>query len=273
MKKYVVLQKTVGETPLECAEAWRSTQANYTDTPLAYAGRLDPMASGSLLVLIGDECKKQRSYHNLDKSYTVQIVLGVRTDTGDVLGIPDFSTPLPLQITRAQVSRALTRCTGAVEFPYPHYSSKTVHGKPLHTWALENRLDEIEIPTKQSTIYTNQLRAYSTITADTLYAYVTQKIESIPPVADTRKAIGNDFRRPDIRNAWKRWYQQYASDTAFPYVTIDCVVSSGTYMRTLAEVLAHELGTEGMALHIHRNAIGRYRPIYKNYGIWTKRFR
>ena len=87
---YVLLYKTVGQTPLECMELWRQTKPELKDTPLAYAGRLDPMAEGVLLVLIGEECKKQADYHNLDKEYEFEILFGVHSDSGDVL---DLSSP------------------------------------------------------------------------------------------------------------------------------------------------------------------------------------
>ncbi len=87
MKRYVVLEKFVGQTPLECAEAWRAEHPQYADVPLAYAGRLDPMASGKLLILIGEECKQQARYHGLDKRYEFQVLCGFSSDSGDVLGL------------------------------------------------------------------------------------------------------------------------------------------------------------------------------------------
>ena len=56
MKKFVTLEKAVGETPLSALERHRGEHPELLGIPMAYAGRLDPMASGKLLVLIGDEC-------------------------------------------------------------------------------------------------------------------------------------------------------------------------------------------------------------------------
>ena len=64
-EKYITLEKAVGETPLSCAEAYRSAHPELEGTPMAYAGRLDPMASGRLLILLGDECKNQANYHKI----------------------------------------------------------------------------------------------------------------------------------------------------------------------------------------------------------------
>ncbi len=78
LEKYVLLDKKVGETPLETLETWRDTREDLKGVPMAYAGRLDPMASGQLLILIGEECKVQEKYHHLDKEYQVGILLPVR---------------------------------------------------------------------------------------------------------------------------------------------------------------------------------------------------
>ena len=67
MKKWVVIDKEVGETPLMSLQKWKRVNPAYANISASYAGRLDPMASGKLLVLLGEECKKQKAYTNLDK--------------------------------------------------------------------------------------------------------------------------------------------------------------------------------------------------------------
>ena len=53
---------------------------------MTYAGRLDPMASGVLLVLAGEETKNKDKYLGLDKEYDFEILFGFATDTYDILG-------------------------------------------------------------------------------------------------------------------------------------------------------------------------------------------
>lgn len=258
MEKYVVLEKAIGQTPLECAEAWRSRNPEYATAPLAYAGRLDPLASGKLLVLIGDECKRQAEYHNLDKRYEIEVVFGLGSDTGDVMGLLT-PTVTPPTISATEVRATLTALTGDIELPYPVFSAKTVGGKPLHTWAMEGRLDEITIPTKRSTIYTLKLIHLSDLSATDLHDQALEKINAIPPVTESRKALGNDFRRTDIRADWETWHNDHRDQT-FPVAHITCTASSGTYMRTLANTIATRHNTRGLALSIHRTHIGRYLP-------------
>lgn len=266
-KPYVLLHKNVGETPLEVAEAWRAKNPDMAGVSLAYAGRLDPMASGALLVLIGEECKNQTAYHHLDKEYQVEILFGVGSDSGDVLGRV-AEAPCGA-LTASLVAKTLQGFVGDIELPYPIYSAKTVQGKPLHTWAIEKRLDEITIPTKQSTIYKLTLEDFTTKTRQAVYETASHNIERIPKVTDPRKALGNDFRRPEVRATWHTFNTTGKPDDLFYVATFSCICSSGTYMRTLAEVTAEKINTKGLAFSIYRTRIGTYNPVTET---WEKEF-
>lgn len=266
-EKYIVLDKAVGQTPLEVTENWRQTRPDLEGVPLAYAGRLDPMASGQLLVLIGEECKKQTEYHHLDKEYVVEVLFGISSDSGDVLGIVE-------EVERSSISEqdlevVVSSFVGTIEFPYPVFSAKTVQGKPLHTWAMENRLHEITIPTRTSEIYSIAMNDFRSLPRQELVAQTLSKIELIPPVTDVRKALGNDFRRPDVRQAWDTINKSGSPADEFYIAKITCICSSGTYMRTLCEYIAQKLGTKGLAFSIHRSTIGTFDKETK---IWTQRF-
>src|SRR3989344_64050 len=80
------LYKRLGETPRERLERLRLEKPLYENEVLSYAGRLDPMAEGVLLTLVGPENKRRDEYLNLSKEYVVDILFGFSTDTYDVLG-------------------------------------------------------------------------------------------------------------------------------------------------------------------------------------------
>ena len=253
---FVVLDKAVGQTPLEVTEAWRATNPELKGVPLAYAGRLDPMASGQLLVLIGEECKKQAEYHNLDKEYQVAMLFGAASDSGDILGLIQESGPLA--VTEEAVQTTLSKLVGEITMTYPIFSAKTVAGKPLHTWTMENRLAEITIPTRTSHIYSLTLDNIETITRADLVEKALQKIALLPPVTDLRKSLGNDFRRPDVYKTWETLKNTGSPADVFYITNCTCISSSGTYMRSLTEVVAEALGTTGLAFAIHRAKMGHY---------------
>ncbi len=264
MQKYVVLDKQVGETPLSCAEDWRKDNPEYQDVSLAYAGRLDPMASGKLLVLIGDECKNQTNYHGLDKGYEFSVLFGIESDSLDVLGRLSTCTP-PTSLD--DLEKIATKLTGDIELPYPRFSAKTVQGKPLHMWTLEGKLDEIEIPTKASTIYSLELNRVETLSKQDIVEQALAKVNSIPEVTDPKKALGNDFRRVDVRKDWDDILQNDDLPDEYHIAHFTCLASSGTYMRTLADVIAKKLNTCGLAWSIHRTHIGEYDSKKQNWKI------
>lgn len=263
---YIVLNKTVGQTPLDVIKAYKAAHPQYADVPMAYAGRLDPMASGRLLILIGDECRQQEKWHGLDKEYIFEILLGVSSDSGDVLGIIKSNQPPPT-IETADLKAVLTGLRGHIALPYPRFSAYTVRGKPLHTWTLEGKLDEIEIPIKHSSLYRIKLELLTKQSTEEIYLSAQNKINSLPPVTEPRKALGEDFRRPYVRDSWQAWREKHP-DQAWPVARLRCAVSSGTYMRSLAEAIAKHLDTTGLAFSIERSKIGRFRSLGREWGVW-----
>lgn len=268
LPRYAIIEKAVGETPLACMEAWRVENGVSADIPLTYAGRLDPMASGKLLILIGDECKKKDDYLALDKTYEFSVLLGIGSDTHDVLGrlqtknIPQTGTPGDLQ---EQLVKICAELTGEIELPYPHFSSKTVQGKPLFEWSLEGRLDEIEVPTRKSTIYSLTLDSIETTSRIDICNIARANIDTIPEVTEERKQLGADFRRTDVRadweniknNCWTSDTQQLQLPSQYHIAHFTCTASSGTYMRTLAKLIGERLANPlpSLAWSIHRTEI------------------
>ena len=270
MHKYIIIEKAVGETPLITMEQMRATRLDLIGVPLAYAGRLDPMASGKLLILIGDECKKQKSYQGLDKEYEFELLLGFSSDTGDVLGIADKDVTFP-KVNGETITEATKKILGTHTLPYPHFSSKTVGGKPLFLWALENRLSEITIPTMAATIHRIEVIGVRTQSVTNCIEHILQKIELIPPVTEVSKALGRDFRRVDIRAQWQTILASTDHGEVATIATIRIIVSSGTYIRTLAPLIAKLLGTRGLAYSIHRTKIGRFFS-WGPVGFWLRIF-
>ena len=46
----IIAYKNIGETPLECLERHRKERSIDKDIPMTYAGRLDPMAEGLMIL-------------------------------------------------------------------------------------------------------------------------------------------------------------------------------------------------------------------------------
>ncbi|TSC64556.1 MAG: tRNA pseudouridine55 synthase, partial [Parcubacteria group bacterium Gr01-1014_91] len=152
----------VGETPLAAIRVWKIENQEYAHLPASYAGRLDPMASGKLLVLLGEECKRQHEYTNLDKEYNIEVLLDIGSDTGDVLGMSEYAER-GTELDERALAAALASERGAHMRAYPAFSSKTIDGKPLFLHALEGSLSYMKVPEHVECIYNIQHHGSYTI--------------------------------------------------------------------------------------------------------------
>lgn len=270
---YIILDKKLGETPLAAIDAWRALDPSRTHLTACYAGRLDPMAEGRLLVLLGDECKRQKEYHGLDKEYEIEILLDLHTDTGDLLGMPKVSdrrtAPGAQDVVHAL---KLKEELGKKQVPYPPYSSKTVAGKPLFQYALEGTLDSIEMPMHEESIYRIRYAGISRISAPELHTRILDILSHAPRAAEPSKVLGTDFRQDEIRTAWDDLFRTLP-EREFVSIRARVTCGTGTYMRSLAERVGERLGTSALAYSIRRTRIGRYRPLPFGTGIWVQEFR
>ena len=157
MRKVFVVNKKEGETPLERLEIFRAQESkkdkNFQDIKMTYAGRLDPMASGLLIVLVGEETKKKQKYLNLDKVYKFEVLFGFATDTYDILG--KVVNIKKIDIDRKDLDRKilenLNNFVGKFKQSYPLYSSKTVGGKQLFEYARSG--ESVELPERDVEVY------------------------------------------------------------------------------------------------------------------------
>lgn len=261
MQKIAVIEKHVGETPLRSMERFRGTREDLSTVPLTYAGRLDPMASGKLLVLIGDECKKREDYDGLDKEYEFEVLFGISSDTGDTLGLAE-TAPQSRRLTPTLLRKAGRSLRGVHTLPYPAYSSKTVDGIPLFEYARAGRLGEIQVPTTTMRVYRVSYLGVRTLARAELMEKIMQRMLLLE---------GNDFRNDAICARWHTVLKE--GQERYVIARYRATVSSGTYIRSLAPLIASRLGTVGLAYSIHRSIIGRYARVLPGIGFWTKTYR
>lgn len=253
------IEKNIGETPLQAIQ--RTTKEKAT-----YAGRLDPMATGKLLILTGDEIKHREKYLGLDKEYIVEVLIDAETDTGDILGIP----LLPLRETRLSnniIQKALRKETGTHTRKYPHFSSKTVNGKPLFVYALEGTLDTIDIPTHKETIHEIEFLDTRLVSSKYLLEHIEEKLSHVSRSTLPSKTLGVDFRQDVVREEWNKLLTNIPRH--FQVIKIRVVSGSGAYMRTLAMRLGETFNTKALALSIHRSKIGKIQKIF-SFFFWKK---
>jgi len=267
MKKHVTVYKKVGETPLQALEIFRKLWPELANLPLTYAGRLDPMAEGKLLILIGDECKKRTQYDGLDKEYEFEVLFGFKSDTGDVLGLAKLCGDVNV-FSEKELKTAAEFFLGEQVLPYPAFSSKTVDGKPLFHHAIENNLDDIEIPTATVHVYQMRFCGTRSVSGRELVDDILEKIELLKvDTLDSR--TGSGFRKEEICTRWRSC--KIEDSGQYTIARFKTTVSSGTYIRILAPLIAEKLRNYGLAYSIRRTKIGRYISVSKRFGFWRRK--
>jgi tRNA pseudouridine55 synthase len=101
---------------------------------VGHAGTLDPMATGVLLVCLGQATRVAEYLMRGQKVYRATARLGIATDTYDAEGSITQVVPSP-EVSRAQVEQVLAAFLGLVQQAPPPYSAVRQGGQPLYKLA------------------------------------------------------------------------------------------------------------------------------------------
>lgn len=263
----ICVYKKPGETPLQCLERTRSEYAISSFVPMTYAGRLDPMAEGLLILLTGDECKKKDQYLNLDKTYEFEVLVGFSTDTYDLLGLQaspnkQFERSLPIgRQARDQLSTdlnqtvrnipsdfvsALRSSVGTFIQTYPPFSSKAVGGRQLFQLSIDNTLPEV-LPSHEVTIRKLTHMSSRSISREELQKEIIERISGVK----------GDFRQDAIIELWQQALAQ-SLEKEFSIFSCKVECSSGTYIRQLACDISRQINVPLVTYSIKRTRVGEY---------------
>ncbi len=116
---------------------------------VGHAGTLDPLATGVLLICMGQGTRIAEYLSDHDKKYRARIRLGVETDTYDAAGT--VIAEQPVHVTRDQVETALQGFVGKLSQAPPAYSAIKQAGVPLYKLARQGV--EVETAPRQVEIY------------------------------------------------------------------------------------------------------------------------
>lgn len=145
---------------------------------IGHAGTLDPLASGLLILLIGEATKLSDYLLNGDKAYEVKVRLGIHTDSMDITGQRLFVGPCspgaepvsedeaetlktnPREVvgaTMVGVQKALESLAGELNLEVPLHSAVKVSGKKLYEYAHRGESPEHAIPKRKMNFYDVEL--------------------------------------------------------------------------------------------------------------------
>lgn len=102
-------------------------------TRAGHTGTLDPLASGLLLIGLGEATKFSGAMLDADKAYRARVKLGERTATGDAEG--PVLVRSEVRVSRDELLSILDRFRGEIEQLPPMHSAIKHLGRPLYVYA------------------------------------------------------------------------------------------------------------------------------------------
>ena len=148
------LRKPAGPTSRDCVN---SIQKLMRPEKVGHAGTLDPLASGVLLVLVGQAVRLTDAVHTLSKEYIGTFQLGVTSESTDCETplIPMESAPL---LDRQALEKQLPFFVGNIEQSPPKYSAVWIGGKRAHELARAGK--EFDMPSRQVSIESLEVTSF-----------------------------------------------------------------------------------------------------------------
>lgn len=210
--------------------------------PTSHTGTLDPMASGVVLILKGDEYFNKEKYIQKNKTYEFSILFGFDTDTHDGLGLITKTIEDEKGLLEKEVAEVIDSFKGLYHQKYPEFSSKKISGKSLWEYKRQGlKVPEVYIDGEISDI---QLLNFKEVLSSEQIELIKKQIESIK---------GN-FRQEEILARYDA--------TKFPHTLfkakISVTMSRGMYVRGLVRDISHKLKTFGIVVDLVRTKDGEY---------------
>ena len=123
---------------------------------VGHTGTLDPIATGVLVVCVGNTTKLCELLTSEHKEYIATIKLGIKTDTLDTTGT--IIEEKNYNVTEEQIIEVLNSFLGDSIQTTPIYSAVKVNGKKLYEYAREGI--EVELPKRNINISDIELLSY-----------------------------------------------------------------------------------------------------------------
>lgn len=141
----IVVNKQSGYTSRDVVNA---ICKKFNTKKVGHTGTLDPMATGVLVICIGNGLKICELLTNHDKEYIAKVIFGIDTDMLDITG--KVLREEDVYIEKSKIIECVNSFKGEYLQEVPIYSSVKVNGKKLYEYARNNQ--EVELPKRMVTI-------------------------------------------------------------------------------------------------------------------------
>jgi tRNA pseudouridine(55) synthase len=217
---------------------------------ICYAGRLDPLAQGTMLILTDDDVSDMNTYLKHDKTYEFSIIIGIETSSHDVAGTILHTKTCNLS-DKELIESLHTFAQSYTVQSYPAISSYVVrqdtYKKPLW-WFAKNNIRVRNVPSKNVTIHTYDIQSCEHVQARDFYNDALDRISLITNPKTKREL--------DVDGLLAQ-YESYIHPThsvqhTFVNVKMKMDVSSGFYIRQFCADFGAYIGMPCIAFDITR---------------------
>jgi tRNA pseudouridine55 synthase len=151
----LVIDKPAGITSRDAVD--RAQRWFPPGTRLGHTGTLDPLATGVLVLCVGNATRLAEYVQRMPKTYRAGIVLGARSDTDDADGTITPATAVTPP-TPAQLDQHLQAFVGAIEQVPPAFSAAKVTGR--RAYDLARRGKEVSLAPRVVTVHAIDVRRF-----------------------------------------------------------------------------------------------------------------
>lgn len=123
---------------------------------IGHTGTLDPIATGVLVICVGNTTKLCELLTSEYKEYISTIKLGIKTDTLDITG--NVVEEKEYNVNESLIKEVLSSFIGKSTQTTPIYSAVKVNGKKLYEYAREGK--KIDLPKREINITNIELLSY-----------------------------------------------------------------------------------------------------------------
>ncbi len=237
-KMILLIDKPKGITSFDCIRILRKKLGI---RKMGHAGTLDPMATGLMIIGVGEGTKMLGQYLKLPKTYEAELLLGVHTDTGDITGRELPISPPALELRRAgnnqfpnsnqiskisdeEIRKVLNEMVGKIELPVPAYSAIKRGGEALYKKARRGEI--VDAPIKTMEVLSSEFLGVTVVPYNYDRSYTVK---------------GGEEKENGL------------------VIKVRFDVGSGTYIRSLAEEFGRRLGVPATLAALRRTRIGEFR--------------
>lgn len=111
---------------------------------VGHTGTLDPLATGLMILVLGEATKLSDYLTMADKAYGMKVRLGITTDTLDRTG--QILSETPCNFTPDEIVAQVKKLEGDFQWPVPVFSATKVDGKKLYEYGRKG--EDVVLPVK-----------------------------------------------------------------------------------------------------------------------------